>query len=83
MIKFNNNKTILQNNDFQNIIDKWIPNIDLTFLKIIYTTFSNNLTELLKGFYQNILHIDEIAVESDLSLVSLTSLSNENIEVRK
>ncbi|XP_050064678.1 uncharacterized protein LOC114128209, partial [Aphis gossypii] len=82
MMEFNNNNKTLPNDAFQNI-DKWIPSIDVSLLKIEYTTFSNNLTELLEGqgLHPNKLHIDHIADESDLGSVSLTSSSNEDEDI--
>jgi len=71
------------NNDAFQSIDKWIPSIDLSLLKIEYTTFSNNLAELLEGqgLHPNTLHTDKIADESVLSSVSSTNSSSEDIEV--
>ncbi|KAF0711677.1 zinc finger MYM-type protein 1-like, partial [Aphis craccivora] len=82
MIEFSNYNKTLPNDAFQNI-DKWIPSIDVLLLKIEYTTFSNNLTELLEGqgLHPNKLHIDYIADESDLGSVSLTSSSNEDEDI--
>lgn len=82
MMEFSNNNKTLPNDAFQSI-DKWIPSIDLSLLKIEYTTFSNNLAELLEGqgLHPNTLHTDKIADESDLSSVSSTNSSSEDIEV--